>query len=741
MVGLCVLASEAVAQGPRGGELGRFEVRGMDFRPEGAWRRKVSRIRESRRQLLRSGNLLSLNRAAESVRGGQPHLLAAGAANAVTGTVFVPVVPIAYSNIPVAFPISDFQQVLFTPTPATLNRPYSLKTYYEELSNGLIQMEGRVFDPVRMDTTNTYFEDGCNGVGVVNSCPNNGTRFGQMLLQALDSVSLRPGLDTTWNQFDNDGPDGLPNSGDDDGIVDFVTFLHPTVDGACGKPGIWSHRFQIRAWNGGSAYVTKTPRRGTNGQPIAGQFIQVDDYTIQSQIGGDNACSEGFIMPIGTVAHETGHAFGLPDLYDTDQGTRTQGIGEWGIMGSGNFTKPLSPATYDAWSLVELGWVTVQELAQNSVVETGPRQLSDTVFLARASIPAEYFLIENRQAVQSDTAQMNPSYSKRKAPGLAIWFIDENVIALGRPSNRVNTGVNQGVSLMQADGLNQLRTLGSTNRGDTGDSYPGSNGNTRFGFATNPSSRNHFNEFAGFAIDRVEQLAGQVMRFRFTRRQPSLFRPGTTGAEIRVAGALTTRYEEVVPQGDVITLGADVTQTVNGGRTEARFLAWSNGGPREQQLVSGAGPDTITATFAASHRVLAAIQGGGTLSSSVQGNLAQGIFVEAGSAVTLNATPPSSSVFGGWQGDTATVNPALVLPMQRPYDVTAVFLLEQQIPVEDATQEVLGTTRLTQAQRDYLDSLGNRNGGYDVGDYLAFLKRAGLQPSAAVLQKLVGGRR
>jgi len=79
--------------------------------------------------------------------------------------------------------------------------------------------------------------------------------------------------------------------------------------------------------------------------------------------------------------------------------------------------------------------------------------------------------------------------------------------------------------------------------------------------------------------------------------------------------------------------------------------------------------------------------------------------------------------------------------MQRPYDVTAVFLLEQQIPVEDATQEVLGTTRLTQAQRDYLDSLGNRNGGYDVGDYLAFLKRAGLQPSAAVLQKLVGGRR
>ena len=52
---------------------------------------------------------------------------------------------------------------------------------------------------------------------MITACPDGGHRFGLMLLAALDSISNRPGGDTVWSQFDNDGPDGLPNSGDDDG--------------------------------------------------------------------------------------------------------------------------------------------------------------------------------------------------------------------------------------------------------------------------------------------------------------------------------------------------------------------------------------------------------------------------------------------------------------------------------------------------------------------------------------------
>jgi M6 family metalloprotease-like protein len=673
-----------------------------------------------------------------------PNLRMAGpglASQVLTGTVFVPVIPIAYSNVPAAYPASDFQQVLFSETPGLIGRAYSLKTFYEELSNGAITIQGQVFAPARMDTTDLYYQDGCNGIGVNSTCPNGGARFGRMLIAALDSISSRPGADTTWNQFDNDGPDGLPNSGDDDGYVDFVTFLHPTPGGECTTPGIWAHRWVISAATKGSAYITKTPRRDSNGQPIPNQFIRVEDYTIQSQLGGNTACDGSSIMPIGTIAHETGHVFGLPDLYDVGSAPRGQGIGEWGLMGSGNFSKPYSPSSYEAWSAAELGWVTVAELSANMTYTIGPRALADTVFLARSPSPGQYFLVENRQPVQSDSSQMNPAYSpanRRKMPGLLIWLVDEDRIAQGR----VNTGPIQGVELMQADGLNQLRAPGSTNRGDVGDSYPGSTANTRFGFSTNPSARTHFGEFAGFAIDRIEQLANMVMRFRFTRREPSLFLADRIGATIGVGGQITSRYQEVVPQGDTLTLSVDTLQSVNGGRSVMRFLSWSNGGSHTQLYAAGVAPDTITARFTAQHRVLAQAAGGGTFTANVQGDISgQGVLVAEGTRVVLTASAPAGLAFLGWQGDTVSTKLVLDLPMFRPYDVTAMFLAEQVISVEDAADQLLGTPKLTQEQQNYLDQLGNRNLGYDVGDYLAHLRRQGISPSPELLAKLAQVRK
>jgi M6 family metalloprotease-like protein len=731
-------------QFPRG-ELGRPEVTGLDFSPNGAWRKRAGQVREWRRQQRRAGNIAALNagvgQAGPSLRQAGPGLVS----QSLTGTVYIPVIPVAYSNVAAAYPASDFQQVLFSETPGLFNRAYTLKTFYEELSNQAITVSGWVFQPARMDTTDTYYQDGCNGIGVNNTCPNGGQRFASMLLAALDSISSRPGADTVWNQFDNDGPDGLPNSGDDDGVVDFVTFLHPTVDGSCGTPGIWAHRYVISGWTSGSPYVTRTPRRDASGNPIPNQFLRVNDYTIQSQVGGNTGCDGSSIMPIGTIAHETGHVFGLPDLYDTGSSPRSQGIGEWGLMGSGNFSKSYSPASYEAWSMAEVGWVTLRELSASATYTTGPRALGDTVFLARTPNANQYFLVENRQAVHSDSAQMNPAYSpanRRKMPGLLIWLIDEDRIAQGRSSNRVNTGAVQGVALMQADGLNQLRAPGSTNRGDVGDSYPGSTTNTRFGFSTNPSARTNFGDYAGFAIDRIEQLAGMAMRFRFTRRDPSLFLADRAGASIQVGGKAVARYQEVVPQGDTLSLSVDTVQVVSGGRSLFRFLSWSNGGARVQVYTSGAQPDTVTARFTAQHRVLATAAGGGTVTASVQGDLSgQGIMLTEGSAVTLTASQPTGLIFVGWQGDTVSTAAVLTLPMFRPYDVSAVFLAEQIIPVQDAADHLLGTPKLSQDQQDYLDKLGNRNAGYDVGDYLALLHRQGVAPSAALLAKVAAARK
>jgi hypothetical protein len=120
------------AQYPRA-RRGQFEVRGMDFRPEGAWRQRVASVRATRHRLLRSQAFAALNSTA--VRGDK-----------VTGDVFVPVVPIAFRNVPPPFPRLHYEELFFSTAPA--GRPYSLKTFYEQLSNGNISVAGRVLDPV-----------------------------------------------------------------------------------------------------------------------------------------------------------------------------------------------------------------------------------------------------------------------------------------------------------------------------------------------------------------------------------------------------------------------------------------------------------------------------------------------------------------------------------------------------------------------------------------------------------------
>jgi hypothetical protein len=81
---------------------------------------------------------------------------------------------------------------------------------------------------------------------------------------------------------------------------------------------------------------------------------------------------------------------------------------------------------------------------------------------------------------------------------------------------------------------------------------------------------------------------------------------------------------------------------------------------------------------------------------------------------------------------------AVTLPMARPYDVEATFIQELQVPVSAATADILGTPTLTAAQRDYLDLLGNRNGFFDLGDYLALVLRSGQAVPPDVLRAAAG---
>ena len=712
----------------------RHEVRGLDFRPDGAWRRRARAVRLRREALVRARDYQSLNT--------DPRLLfqraipVAGSATAVSGPFFVPVVLIAYTDVPVRFTSTQFTDVLFSPQP--MGRAYSLKTFYEELSGGRITLDGQIFAPVTADTTALFYEDGCNGLSVSGGTPcpvRPVNRLGLLLTSVLNKLSTAPGGDTLWDRFDNDGPDGIPNSGDDDGRVDFVTFLQPNVGGECrqGATGIWSHRWVLSGTTG-SPYVTRTPRRNSAGQAIPGAFLQIEDYTIQSQLGGNSACSGNDILPVGTIAHETGHAFGLPDLYDLT--LATNGIGEWGLMGSGNFALPHSPATYEAWSLMQLGWITVAPLTEDRIVTTGPRQLTDTIFLAESTDdPSMRLLLENRQAIQSDTAQMNPAFAKAKSPGLLLWRVNQNVVSSRLAT--INSAQPNGLVLLQADGRDDLRRR--VNRGDQGDSYPGPGSRNQVTLSTIPSARGDDGRFLGFVVDRIERLAGQEVRFRFTRRAPSRFGAERSGPSVRVNGISRFVLEDLVPPGDTVTLEADSIGSFNNERSRARFLEWTNGQPRAHSVISRSGPpDTVLARFAFEHRVQATMAGLGTglVTSSATVPIQSGVFLPEGTPLTLTATPAEGMTFAGWTGDTTAIAPVLTLSaVGRPFDLVATFTPTVAVTTNEALQAVLGASTLDETQRVFLDLLGNRNGAYDLGDYLALVRRAAVAAPPLVLAR------
>jgi M6 family metalloprotease-like protein len=514
---------------------------------------------------------------------------------------------------------------------------------------------------------NPFGSTNCNGIF-------SGVAIVEMQLGMTQALAKIDSTGVDWSQFDNDGPDGIPNSSDDDGYVDMAIFVHPAQDGACGgstNNHIWSHRYQLL-----TPYVTKTPAHN-------GGFVTIRDYTFQSGVGGSTACDASQIMPAGTAAHEAGHGLGLPDLYDLN--FATEGIGEWGIMGSGNYATPLSPARMEAWSLGELGWVTLAPVTAGGTYTLGPSPQSDSAFVVRptgANPRGEYFLVENRQRLGSDSAMIRVHCARSNNPpgcggGLFIWHVDSVIAADNgfRQDNQMNSLAIHGLALEEADGLRQLWCDDQgCNRGDGGDLYPGTSGNTVISVGSLPAaSLNADSSFAGFAIDSIRQLAPNgAMAFRVRFGQPTVIAASDTAAQVQVDGVPVNVFRDLLDDGSTHTLAVADTQVAAGGRTRFVFQSWSDGLPIAHTITGSLAGAAYTATLVRTNRLDVAKSGNGSVVFSPAADT-NGVFVTQGTPVMLTATAVAPAVFGRWQGDTSTGSNVLVLPMERPYNITAVF--------------------------------------------------------------------
>ncbi|GMR11852.1 MAG: hypothetical protein BMS9Abin29_0037 [Gemmatimonadota bacterium] len=372
------------------------------------------------------------------------------AADPVSGVFPIIVIPALFSDsgTPV-FTAEDIQRSLFDgPAPSG-----TITDFYRDASGGLLAVSGVTAPWVRTSITMADVVGTSAGIG-----PDS--RVGEYLAEALSLAD--PGID--FGQFDNDGPDGIPNSGDDDGVVDAVTFEFNEVAGSCGGPAIWPHRAGLELWLG-APYTTGELQ--PDGTPVV-----VDGYIIQ----GTTDCSGTVLQTANVISHEFGHVLGLPDIYHPIDGIEPQNrrwvLGCWALMAAGAWGCDDSPGSagtfgpthFSPWSKDRLGWIDWIDVADALDQEyiLGPAQTSrNALRIPMDDLGREFLVVEFRPRVGFD--------GFLPVSGVLVYHWD-----LGgdlRPDR--GSGVPYAFSLEEADGRSDLlitRTRGG-NRGEASDAW------------------------------------------------------------------------------------------------------------------------------------------------------------------------------------------------------------------------------------------------------------------------------
>lgn len=290
---------------------------------------------------------------------GEAQVLARRPGTAVTGSYAVPVFAVGFADTGIQpWAVGELQERLFGASDSTLT------AYYDEISGSRVQVQGTVYGWTELPQDAAYYAGQNNGLD-----PND-AHIGELIRDTL----IDHDASVDFGQFDNDGPDGIPNSGDDDGFVDFVAFVHPAFGGECGgadNDNIWSHRWRYSSWPAASGVPFLTDDVSADGGPIL-----VNDYVIQPGL----SCSGTDMIEIGVFCHEFGHAFGLPDLYDVNGGGGA-GLGHWCLMAAGNWNAPHRPAHMGAWTKRELGWVeTIDVSWHGTTIDVAPVTESGQIY-------------------------------------------------------------------------------------------------------------------------------------------------------------------------------------------------------------------------------------------------------------------------------------------------------------------------------------------------------------------------
>lgn len=339
----------------------------------------------------------------------------------------------------------------------------SVKEFFEDQSEGKFTPRFDIIGPVTLDREMKFYGG--------NDPEGNDKNARQMVIDACRKADDQ--FDMDFSKYDNDG----------DGYVDVLYVLYAgygeSNNASKLEDTIWPHQWQLAS-------------------PMIFDGVKVSKYACNNELDG----YEGTTLDgIGVFCHEFSHCLGLPDFYPTD-GSNGFGMESWSLMHYGNYNNnSRTPSGYTGYELDFLGWRELivinspQDVTLNAISEGG-----SAYKIVNDLNPNEYYVVENRQRTKWD--QYAP------AEGMLVIHVDYKASAWQNNSVN-NTPEHQRMTVIPAD--NKL-----TKASQSGDTYPGTSGNTALTSESKPAATVYQGEYMGKDITDISVNNG-VVTFSFMK--------------------------------------------------------------------------------------------------------------------------------------------------------------------------------------------------------------------------------
>lgn len=296
----------------------------------------------------------------------------------------------------------------------------SVKTYYEELSQGKLTMNMVVSDWYECGMKSMDFAGQDSGLSKTESLVNSAASWYQKT-KGLDSLS----------EFDSDN----------NGFLDGVVLIYACPDyGAwekysTGYTNLWAYTF----WLSDNSANVKNPN------PNAFMWASYDfmygpemaeSRTAKSSCGGGD--TSNCILDTHTYIHEMGHVLGLNDYYDYSNTYSAS---------AGFSMQDYNIGSHDPYSCMKFGWADPYVATGDATITIRDFQSSRDVIMVTNNFSGspfdEYFLIELYTPTGLNEFDSNAIYGGEESgrpkgvdkPGIRLWHVD------GRLAYASRTGV------------------------------------------------------------------------------------------------------------------------------------------------------------------------------------------------------------------------------------------------------------------------------------------------------------